>query len=69
MVVWSPWPVRTVARKVAGAGHDVPLWNRTRATAESVAEGHERLVVAGTAAEIRRQQAAGLSPHPANAVR
>lgn len=40
-----------VARKVAGAGHDVPLWNRTRATAEAVAEGHERLVVADTAAE------------------
>ncbi len=40
-----------IARKVAGAGHDVTLWNRTRARAESVAQGCEGLGVAHTAAE------------------
>ena len=40
-----------IARKVAAAGHDVALWNRTRARAESVAEGMEGLVVAATAAD------------------
>lgn len=33
------------------------------------ASGQRQAVVAGTAAEIRRQQAAGLAPHPANAGR
>lgn len=40
-----------IARKVAGAGHDVVLWNRTRARAESVAEGCEGLVVVDSAAQ------------------
>lgn len=40
-----------IARKVAGGGHDVVVWNRTRARAETVASGVDGVRVADTAAE------------------
>jgi 3-hydroxyisobutyrate dehydrogenase-like beta-hydroxyacid dehydrogenase len=40
-----------MARRVAAAGHPLTLWNRTRATAESVAAGLPGVAVAPTARE------------------
>jgi 3-hydroxyisobutyrate dehydrogenase/2-hydroxy-3-oxopropionate reductase len=40
-----------MAARIAGAGHPLTLWNRTRATAESVADGLPGAAVAGSARE------------------